>query len=195
MQDNLIIYHDLIEGIVTAMDMRDHYTASHSERVSAVSQQICQMLKLPKRDTETIHIAAHLHDIGKIGVPDSVLRKASALTKEEWTQMKCHCEIGYQILSKVKGFETVAQIVRHHHERWDGRGYAIGLKGAEIPLGARVIALADSIDAMLSNRSYRNSFTLLQCKAEIAKNSGAMYDPEITGLVLKQWETVTAIYS
>ncbi len=182
-----MIYHDLIEGIVTAMDARDPYTARHSERVSDIALRICEMMGLPKNEAETIHIAAHVHDIGKIGIPDSVLVKSSGLTDEEWSLMKSHPEIGYQILKKINGFNKVAEIVLHHHERWDGKGYPMGIKGGEIPLGSRVIALADSMDAMLSDRKYRRAVSLMQCKSEVAKNSGMMYDPAIADIVLQNW--------
>jgi len=195
MRDTLMIYHDLIEGIVTAMDARDPYTASHSERVSDIALRICQMIGLSEAETETIHIAAHVHDIGKIGVPDSVLTKSSALTDKEWDLMKSHSEIGFQILGKVNGFSEVAKIVRHHHERWDGNGYPVGLNGENIPLGSRVIALADSIDAMLSRRKYRRAMTIAQCRNEIERHTAIMYDPEIAKAVLKNWPSVTALYS
>lgn len=192
MQDTLMIYHDLVEGIVTAMDARDPYTASHSERVSDIAQRICLMMKLSESESETIHIAAHLHDIGKIGVPDFVLLKSSALTEDEWELMKGHSEIGYQILERIAGFSEVATITRHHHERWNGRGYPMGIASEDIPLGSRVIALADSIDAMLSDRKYRKAMPLSQCRTEIDKNSGVMYDPAIAKIVLENWVDVTA---
>jgi len=194
MQSALLIYHDLIEGIVAAMDARDPYTARHSERVSDIAQQICQKLRLSESETEMIHIAAHLHDIGKIGVPDFVLLKSSALTDDEWDLMKRHSEIGFQILKKITGFSEVALIVRHHHERWDGKGYPLGLTAGNIPLGSRIIAVADSIDAMLSDRKYRRAISAAQCKSEIERYSGIMYDPAVTEVVLKNWSVFTAFY-
>ncbi len=193
MQNALLIYHDLIEGIVAAMDARDPYTCSHSQRVSEIAQRVCQIIRLPKSKAETIHIAAHVHDIGKIGIPDSILTKSSALTDHEWELMKSHSEIGFQILRKVNGFGEVAKIVRHHHERWDGKGYPLGLAAEDIPQGSRVIALADSIDAMLSERKYRKAMSLLQCKNDIERNIGVMYDPAIAEAVLNNWLVVTAL--
>ena len=190
MQNTLTAYLDLIEGIIAAMDARDTYTAKHSERVADLAELICEMLKLPYCNAETIHIASHVHDVGKIGVPDSVLTKASKLTDEEWELMKAHSEIGYRILEKVAGFDEVAVIVRHHHERWDGNGYPFGLAGKEIPFGSRVVALADSIDAMLSDRKYRKSLPFLKCKEEIERNSGIMYDPVVAKTVLEHWNLV-----
>ncbi len=192
MQDTLLIYHDLIAGIVAAMDARDSYTASHSDRVSCMAQQLCTLMQHP--NTETIHIAAHLHDIGKIGVPDAILQKPSPLTDKEWVIMKSHSEIGYQILSKVAGFEEVANIVRHHHERWDGKGYPLGLIAKAIPCGSRIIALADSIDAMLSERYYRNALPMWKCKQEIERNAGTMYDPQLVHTLLEHWWLVEHVY-
>lgn len=193
MQDILLIYHDLIEGIVAAMEARDAYTASHSQRVSEMAQQLCRLLEMT--DCEAIHIAAHVHDIGKIGVPDEILKKSAPLTPAEWSLMKDHSEAGYRILTKVNGFEEVAGIVRHHHERWDGKGYPLGLAAEEIPIGSRIIALADSIDAMLSERNYRKAMSLEQCKSEIEKNAGLMYDPRLTQVVLRHWSLVEGLYT
>lgn len=185
-----MIYHDLIEAIVAAMDARDPYTASHSQRVSDITLPICQKMNLSETETEVIHIAAHLHDIGKIAIPDAVLIKSSALTDNEWDLMKDHAEIGFQILKKVHDFGEVARIVRHHHECWDGKGYPLGLAAEDIPVGSRIIALADSIDAMLSDRKYRRAVSLSQCMQEIKMNSGKMYDPVITEVVLQNWPII-----
>lgn len=181
---------DLLEGIVAAMDARDTYTARHSERVADFAEAICHILSLPESITETIHIAAHVHDIGKIGIPDSVLSKSSALTDDEWIIMKSHTEIGYRILEKVSGFGEIALIIRHHHERWDGKGYPLGLSKNEIPFGSRIIALSDSIDAMLSDRKYRKALSLPLCRQEIENNSGIMFDPEIVKAVLDNWSEI-----
>jgi putative nucleotidyltransferase with HDIG domain len=194
MKETLLIYHDLIEGIVTAMDARDRYTASHSKRVSDIAELICKHMNLSDKERETIHIAAHLHDIGKIGVPDAILIKSTALTDTEWEMMKNHSEIGFQILSKVSRFEKVAEIVRHHHERWDGAGYPLGIAEEQIPMGSRIVALADSIDAMLSNRNYRNALSPAQCRQEIETNAGIMYDPAVVAIVLQYWSEIVSLY-
>lgn len=184
----LLLYHDLVAGIVAAMEARDAYTASHSMRVSDMAEFICGLLGLDAAQKEKIHIAAHLHDIGKIGIEDSVLRKNGPLDNREWLSMKQHPAIGYTILSKVESFEEIAIIVRHHHESWNGKGYPDGIAAKNIPLGSRIIAIADSIDAMLSTRSYRTAMSHEKCKAELFKNSGVMYDPEIVKLALQNWE-------
>lgn len=187
MQNNLLIYHDLIAGIVEAMDARDPYTATHSMRVSDLTEQICCFLGLIKEDAETIHIAAHVHDIGKIGVPDSILTKASALSEDEWGIMKSHSDIGYNIINKIEGFGEIARIVRHHHEKWNGKGYPDGLVGDDIPFGSRIITIADSIDAMLNDRIYRKAMPLEQCRYEIERNMGIIYDTDIAVAVLQNW--------
>lgn len=184
-------YHDIIECIASALDAKDSYTAGHSQRVSDMAHDICQLIGLSKEDTERIHIAAHLHDIGKIGIPDSVLKKPEKLNDEEWEQMKQHPQIGANILSKSHRLVELKEIVLHHHERYDGKGYPSGLKAEEIPVGARIIAICDSIDAMTSTRHYRNAMTLSQCYVEIERNLGKMYDPIIGRYVLEHWEEIT----
>ena len=140
-------------------------------------------------------MAAHLHDIGKIAVPDSVLRKAGPLTRPEWEEMRRHPVTGYEILRKIDDFKEIAILVRHHHERWDGRGYPDGLSGHDIPPGSRVIAVADSIDAMMSSRSYRPAMTSAACRREIEKNSGIMYDPRVAAAALEHWDELVSRYA
>lgn len=187
---SLLPFHDLMAGIIAAMEARDAYTASHSMRVSDMTEIICSLLDLSEEQAEEIHIAAHVHDIGKIGIEDSILRKKSPLNEMEWLSIKQHPIIGFNILSKVSCFEEIAKIVRYHHERWDGNGYPDGIRENEIPLGSRIIAIADSIDAMMSNRQYRKSLSSTQCRDEIHKNSGIMYDPVIAEKVLKNWGAI-----
>lgn len=160
----LLQYHDLIQSIVAAMDARDAYTARHSERVADMVLVLAAALGLDETSTTLLHIAAHLHDIGKIAVPDAVLRKAGPLTQNELEEMRRHPVTGYEILRKVEDFQHIAVLVRHHHERWDGRGYPDGLSGTDIPLGSRILAVADSIDAMMSSRSYRPAMTSAACR-------------------------------
>ena len=152
-------------------------------------------LGLDEDETTRIHMAAHLHDIGKIAVPDSVLRKAGPLTRPEWEEMRRHPVTGYEILRKIDDFKEIAILVRHHHERWDGRGYPDGLSGHDIPPGSRVIAVADSIDAMMSSRSYRPAMTSAACRREIEKNSGIMYDPRVAAAALEHWDELVSRYA
>lgn len=192
---HLMQYHDLIESIVAALDARDAYTASHSDRVADMVLVLAAALGLDEDETTRIHMAAHLHDIGKIAVPDSVLRKAGPLTRPEWEEMRRHPVTGYEILRKIDDFKEIAILVRHHHERWDGRGYPDGLSGHDIPPGSRIIAVADSIDAMMSSRSYRPAMTSAACRREIEKNSGIMYDPRVAAATLEHWDELVSRYA
>lgn len=192
---HLMQYHDLIESIVAAMDARDAYTAKHSDRVADMVLVLATALDLSEDETTLLHMAAHLHDIGKIAVPDSVLRKAGPLTNPEWEEMRRHPVTGYEILRKVDDFKEISVLVRHHHERWDGRGYPDGLRGADIPLGSRILAVADSIDAMMSSRSYRPAMTSAACRREIERNSGIMYDPCVAAAALEHWDELVSRYA
>lgn len=188
-----IHYHEIIECITCALDAKDPYTAGHSQRVSDMALQVCRLLVLKPSDVEKVHIAAHLHDIGKIGVPDAVLNKEGRLTDEEWACIKKHPQIGAEILSKSQPLSELSDIVLMHHERFDGKGYPTGAAGADIPLGARIIAICDSIDAITSNRCYRKAHDFDYCYREIEKNLGTMYDPVIGQYVLDHWEEVVAV--
>ena len=183
-------FHDLILCIISALEARDPYTSHHSYRVAEMTETICELMGLDEEEKEIYHIAAHLHDIGKIGIRDNVLLKEGKLNDEEWEIMKSHSEQGYNILMNAKSFDVVANVVRSHHERYDGKGYPDGLKGTDIPLGARIIAIADSIDAMISDRPYRKGMDIEVCKEQIRKNIGIMYDPKIATKVLEHWDKV-----
>ena len=188
-----IDYHEIIECITCALDAKDAYTAGHSQRVSDMSMKVCQLIGLKKEDIQKIHIAAHLHDIGKIGVPDAVLNKTERLTDEEWECIKKHPQIGADILSKSHHLSELKNIVLSHHERYDGKGYPKGLAGNEIPVGARIIAICDSIDAMTSTRSYRKAHDFDYCFNEIKNNLGKMYDPIIGEYVLEHWDEIISV--
>ncbi len=187
-----IDYHEIIECIVSALDAKDPYTAGHSQRVSEMALALSEVLGLPEAEVDKIHVAAHLHDIGKIGVPDAILNKPDRLQEEEWEAIKKHPKTGADILSKSRHLNELKDIVLYHHESYDGKGYPSGLKGKEIPLGARIIAICDSIDAMTSDRGYRKAYSLEYCYEEIKKNLGKMYDPDIGALALLHWSKVTA---
>lgn len=190
-----INYHEIIDCITFALDTRDPYTGGHSQRVSDMTLEVCKLLKLNQNDTEKIHIAAHLHDIGKIGIPDSILLKQGKLDNSEWEIMKNHPEIGANILKKSAYLTELAEIVLFHHERFDGKGYPLGKSGNDIPLGSRIIAICDSIDAMTSNRCYRKSLSFEDCYNQIKINLGKMYDPEIGKIVLENWNNIINIIS
>ncbi|MBU3133708.1 HD domain-containing protein [Clostridium gasigenes] len=190
-----VFYHDIIESMVTALEARDTYTAGHSLRVSDMTNKLCELLNLDNENKQIIHIASHLHDIGKIGVKDSVLNKEGPLNDIEWELLKKHSEIGYNILIKSEFLKDIANIVLCHHERWDGNGYPNKLKNEEIPYGARIIALCDSIDAMKSNRPYRKGLSDGICKEEIRKNIRVMYDPKMAKCVLNNWDDIIIGYN
>lgn len=185
-----IAYHDIIECIASALDAKDPYTQAHSKRVSEMTEKVCHFLGVSEEETEKIHIAAHVHDIGKIGIPDIILNKSGKLNKSEWEKIKQHPQIGATILRKSEKLREISDIVLNHHERFDGRGYPNGIVGEYIPLGARIIAICDSIDAMCVKRSYRNAFSSEQCYDEIRQNLGKMYDPFIGRAVLNHWSEI-----
>jgi putative nucleotidyltransferase with HDIG domain len=168
----------LAEALVTALDVREHEIGLHSKRVA------CHTLVLARRfsdDAEQLHQVywgALLHDIGKIGIPDAILRKTAPLTGDEWTVMRTHPELGCTILKDVPFMERAAEIVRAHQERYDGSGYPRGLKGDAIPWGARLFAVIDTLDAMTSDRSYRRALTFDTAKAEIEHLSKIQFDPQ-----------------
>jgi HD-GYP domain-containing protein (c-di-GMP phosphodiesterase class II) len=142
-------------------------------------------LKLAPDELQAIELGALLHDIGKIGVPDSILYKPGPLTPEEWEIMKQHPVIGYRMCMKIDALRPAAPIVLHHHERWDGQGYPYGLAGEAIPLGARIFAIADTLDAMTSDRPYRKALSFAQAREEIIRCAGQQFDPEMVKLFLE----------
>lgn len=171
--------HDVIECLTSAMDAKDSYTSGHSNRVADMTFEIAKNMGIKGSQLETIHLAAHLHDIGKIGVSEQILNKTGKLLPHEWLEIKKHPEIGFNILNKSKRLDKISMIVLHHHERWDGNGYPKGLKQHEIPLGSRIIAVADSIDAMTFERPYRSAMSWDACMEEVAKNYGVQFDPSV----------------
>lgn len=178
-------YHDMIESLVAALEAKDYYTCGHSERVTFMVCELSKKLGVKGKEFEDIHIAAHLHDIGKIGIPDKILNKNGKLTSSEWSYIKGHPQIGYDILSKSNKLKNISKMVLHHHERWDGKGYPNGLSKFEIPFGSRIISVCDSMDAMTSTRSYREALSFEKCISEIRANRGIMFDPLIVDCVLK----------
>lgn len=177
-------YMETIEILRFTVEAKDAYTRGHSDRVSAYSVLIGEALGLPEEDLKTLKIGGLFHDIGKIGIPDSILLKTTKLDDEEYSEIKNHPAIGAHILSNATIFKDIIPIVKHHHERFDGRGYPGKLKGEEIPYFARIAAVADSFDAMTSKRSYRDSLPMDVVIEEIIKNSGTQFDPEIAKVFL-----------
>lgn len=169
----------LLHSLTSAVDAKDAYTFGHSERVALFSRHLAKQAKVPDADVERIYMAGLLHDVGKIGVPESVLQKAGKLTNEEYDMMKKHPRIGARILRDIKQIEDIIPGVLYHHERWDGRGYPEGLKGTEIPLMGRIICLADCFDAMTSNRTYRRALPIQTALDEIRNSRGTQFDPDL----------------
>lgn len=169
----------LLNGMVSALDYRDTETQWHSRRVSLYSRRIAESAGVQGSILDVIEQGALLHDIGKIGVRDSILLKPGPLTPEEWVEMKLHPEIGHRMLSKIPYLHDASLIVLQHQERWDGAGYPAGLAGPEIVIGARVFAIADTIDAITSDRPYRKGRPLEVAKAELVRCSGTQFDPDL----------------
>jgi putative nucleotidyltransferase with HDIG domain len=178
-------YMRSIKALAQAIDMRDKYTYSHSENVTKYAVAIAEEMGLSFQEVKDIRDACELHDIGKIGIEDSILTKQGSLTEEEWRKMEEHPVKGAQILQSLD-LKNVAELVKQHHEHFDGSGYPDGKKGKEILLGARIISLADAYDAMTSARSYKNShFSKQEAIEEIKRNRGKQFDPKVVDVFLK----------
>ncbi|MCD6365455.1 MAG: response regulator [Planctomycetes bacterium] len=177
---------DSIRALVHAVEAKDPYTRLHSEQVAHYATALAGYLENPSLDVESVHIAALLHDIGKIGVPDHVLTKPGRLTDEEFAQIRRHPGLSSEILGHIPMFAKEAVIVRYHHERWDGRGYPDGLSGEEIPLASRVIHVADAMDAMLMARTYKDAYSVGRMVDELARGAGTQFDPQIAAKMI-QW--------
>ena len=177
-------YLDSIQTLRYTVEAKDPYTRGHSDRVSAYSVLLGKYLGLSETDLRTLEVGGLFHDIGKIGIPDSILLKESKLTDDEYSEIKNHPSIGAHILCNASIFQDIIPIVKHHHERFDGKGYPGKLKGEEIPYLARITAVADTFDAMTSKRTYRNALPLDVVKEEIADCSGTQFDPEIAKVFL-----------
>ena len=165
--------------LVSLIDLRDHYTGSHSSRVAAYCRSIGLRMGLPDNEVESVVLAASLHDIGKIGVPDHVLLKPAKLDEEEFEWIRKHPEYGWMALRNVEGFEQESLMVLHHHERMDGAGYPGNLVGSQIPLGSRIITVADSFDALTTDRPYRTARGKREAIQEILRCAGPQFDPEV----------------
>jgi putative nucleotidyltransferase with HDIG domain len=184
MQDLERSYDITLEAMGDALDLRDEETEGHSKRVTAYTIALAQAMGVETDELRVIARGAFLHDIGKIATPDSILLKPGRLTEKEMSIMKEHCERGYEIVRKIPFLREAAEIVYAHQERFDGTGYPRGLREEEIPLGARIFAIADSLDAMTSDRPYRKGMTFAAATEEIAQCAGQQFDPQIVDLFL-----------
>ncbi|GMU24928.1 MAG: hypothetical protein AMXMBFR13_49990 [Phycisphaerae bacterium] len=180
------LFLGMLHALVSSIDAKDPYTSGHSQRVAWLCQRLASLGGVPAEKCERVYLSGLLHDIGKIGVSESVLRKTGRLTPEEFAEMRRHPQIGAHILQGVPHVEDLIPGVLHHHERMDGHGYPDGLKGDEVPFLGRVIGLADSFDAMTTNRTYRKAQPVQIAVAEIRRCSGTQFDPGLTELLLGQ---------
>lgn len=178
-------YLDTIKALVSAMEAKDLYTRGHSERVRRYAMRIARQLDLNEKQLKELNYAGYLHDIGKIGIKDTLLCKVEPLTKEEYELIKQHPEIGNGILKDIKHLSSTCAIIRCEHERYDGNGYPSGLKKNEIPIGARVIAVADAYDAMTTDRPYRKAITKRQAIGILRAESAKQFDPTVVKAFLK----------
>jgi HD-GYP domain-containing protein (c-di-GMP phosphodiesterase class II) len=165
-------------ALARAVDSRDVYTGSHSERVAAIAGAIAEQLDLPATEIELTRLAGSLHDLGKLAIPEEILQKPGELTTAEWLVVQRHPQIAHRMLESL-GVEPVADWVLHHHERWDGAGYPDGLAGEDIPLGSRIVYVAEVYDAMTFGRLYRAPRTREAALEEIDRCAGAQFDPEV----------------
>jgi putative nucleotidyltransferase with HDIG domain len=177
-------YEDTLEALGAAIDLRDSQTAGHSQRVALYSTKVGKELRVKESELKTIAMGAWLHDIGKLATPDAILLKPGALTEEEWRIMRRHVEIGYDLVKRIPFLGEAAEIILSHHERWDGSGYPRGLKANHIPLGARIFAVADTVDAMTSDRPYRSALSFEETHEEIRRGAGGRYDPKVASVFL-----------
>ena len=182
-----IALHQVVATLLNTVDAKDPLTCNHSRKVAAASQQIAIALGLDHQTTELIQIAGHLHDVGKIGLPDAILNKRGGLTSDEWTWVKKHPEIGEKIVRPVLPITLsggVADLILSHHVWYNGAGYPAGLQGEDIPLGARIIAVADTLSALMEDRPYRQGTSFDQAVKEIQKCSGTQFDPRIVNSIM-----------
>jgi putative nucleotidyltransferase with HDIG domain len=175
-------YDITLEVLVEALDYKDQETEWHSQRVTAFTMAIAKHMGVPKEQIETIARGALLHDVGKIAIPDNILNKKGKLTPEEFAVMKEHCYLGYKLVQKIPVLREAAEIVYSHQEYFNGNGYPRGLKGEEIPLGARIFSVADTLDAITSDRVYRPKRPMSVARAEIVRCAGSQFDPEVVAI-------------
>lgn len=175
----------LVQSMMSLLEARDYITEGHSQRLQELCARLGAVAGLSTIRLNDLKLLAQFHDIGKIGIPDQILFKPGPLTDDEWRQMRRHPEIGHRIARHIPDLSAIATLILHHHERWDGKGYPLGLSGEDIPLESRVLAIIDAYDAMTNNRPYREALTQEQALAEIKKNRGLMFDPQLTDQFLK----------
>jgi HD-GYP domain-containing protein (c-di-GMP phosphodiesterase class II) len=186
----LMIPVQTVQALTAVASAHDRGIDEHAHRMLTLAAATARQMQRPEDEMHLLQLAALLHDIGKIGIPDAILHKPGPLNDEEWTVMRRHPEIGRQILAQVGGiFQHLAEIVVAHHERWDGKGYPRGTSGEDIPMSARILTVIDSYDAMTSRRVYREPLSVEQARAELLRCSGTQYDPDVVEAFLRVLDT------
>jgi len=178
-------FYEFIDALVTALDARDPYFAGHSHRVAETAVLIARAMEYPDDYVSLVHIAGSLHDIGKLAVNANLFIKPDKLTMKEFAEVQRHPGVGSEIIKKVRGLEPIVEMVLHHHERWIGMGYPLGISGEDIDPGARILMVADSLDSLLIARPFRPAITIEEARGEISKSSGRMFDPRVVDAFLK----------
>ena len=185
------LFHSTVKSLVATVEANDQYTGGHSVRVADYATHIAQQMDLADEDVELVQLAAFLHDVGKVSIPEHILNKKGAFDDSEFELIKHHPSKGADILSKIEGMEKVSMIVRHHHERYDGSGYPDGLRGNEIPLASRILGVADTLDAITTDRAYRKKRDIHLAIDEIIRCAGSQFDPEIIRALKQSLENGT----
>ena len=179
------LYRETLASLTSALEAKDDYTSAHAQEVSDLAVDVARRLGLDDELVQAVELGALLHDIGKIRIPESILNKPAALDEEEWALMRTHPVVGERILAPIEALAGVVPIVRSSHERWDGDGYPDGLRGEEIPIGARIVAGCDAFRAMVEPRPYRPALALDAACAELERNSGTQFDPAVVTALLR----------
>jgi len=182
--------------LANAIEVRDPYTRGHVERVMNYAQTIAEYLGWSSTEINNLRFGSILHDIGKINIPENILRKSGSLSEEEWVEMRKHPEMGAELVKGIHYLDPAVPVILYHHERWNGSGYPFGMKKEDIPLSARIVAIADSFDAMTTKRPYRDELTPEQACNEVISGSGIQYDPLMVDAFQHAWETekITEIF-
>ena len=178
-RDNALGRTQVLHGLLRLQAAKRVGTAAHAARCAQYAQALAQQLRLPADEVKAIKVAALLHDLGKVAIPDSILQKPGPLTEKEWQSMRQHPVLSHQALAQLGGFSDVLPLVRHHHERFDGAGYPDGLSGEDIPRGSRIILVIDAFDAMTSDRPYRRAMPVADAAKELVRCSGSQFDPRM----------------
>ncbi|HZI67311.1 MAG TPA: HD-GYP domain-containing protein, partial [Thermoanaerobaculia bacterium] len=187
-RENHELFINSIRALAAAIDAKDPYTRGHSERVARYASQVAREMELPAQEVRRVRLSALLHDVGKIGIDDRIIRKPSALTEEEFEIMKTHPAKGAAIMSAIPELKDVIPGMKHHHERWEGGGYPDGLKGEDIPLQARIVSVADTFDAMTTTRPYQRAMDIRFVFQRLRDLAGNRFDPAVVAALIRSYE-------